>query len=347
MEDRRNNELNIINNNNVNNVNNVNNNNNNNNNKSETPVADTPAAVAGRREMPSFDGRYGREALAALLAAERKYSAMRRRQLTPSRLTSRHVRLNCKMRAIVVSWLMEVSAEYRLTPGTCHLAITLFDNYLAAARNVPRNKLQLIGVTALFIAAKLEEAYPPTVSELADVTDRAYSEDEIRGAERALLATLRWELHPPTVPAFVAIYLDLVTATAAQHGLTSRLLQDRSAGFRAAMAAVDAVILDLRVTAIVPASLMAAAAVYVISAGGVPGIEAVLDMPSAALVDTVEVIIRYADDNLLHLLAESQLVTDSGVRQDDQRGPVHPVDHIQNFSRPDLQQVLTFFKTKL
>ncbi|KNC51496.1 uncharacterized protein AMSG_07694 [Thecamonas trahens ATCC 50062] len=322
MEDRRNNELNIINNNNVNNVNNVNNNNNNNN-KSETPVADTPAAVAGRREMPSFDGRYGREALAALLAAERKYSAMRRRQLTPSRLTSRHVRLNCKMRAIVVSWLMEVSAEYRLTPGTCHLAITLFDNYLAAARNVPRNKLQLIGVTALFIAAKLEEVYPPTVSELADVTDRAYSEDEIRGAERALLATLRWELHPPTVPAFVAIYLDL----------------DRSAGFRAAMAAVDAVILDLRVTAIVPASLMAAAAVYVISAGGVPGIEAVLDMPSAALVDTVEVIIRYADDNLLHLLAESQLVTDSGVRQDDQRGPVHPVDHIQNFSRPDLQQI--------
>ncbi|KAF2350647.1 Cyclin N-terminal, partial [Trinorchestia longiramus] len=44
---------------------------------------------------------------------------------------------------------------------------------------VPKQQLQLLGVTCLFIAAKVEEIYPPKLSEFAYVTDGACQEAEI------------------------------------------------------------------------------------------------------------------------------------------------------------------------
>ena len=45
---------------------------------------------------------------------------------------------------------------YRLHRETFYLAVDFVDRYLAAKTNVAKSKLQLIGITALFVAAKLE-----------------------------------------------------------------------------------------------------------------------------------------------------------------------------------------------
>lgn len=45
--------------------------------------------------------------------------------------------------------------------------------------NVKRTKLQLVGATAVFIAAKFEEMTPPEVSDLVYVTDEAYTKNEV------------------------------------------------------------------------------------------------------------------------------------------------------------------------
>ena len=59
---------------------------------------------------------------------------------------------------------------YRLHRETFYLAVDFIDRYLGAAGPVAKNRLQLIGVTCLFIGAKIEEIYPPKLQEFAYVT---------------------------------------------------------------------------------------------------------------------------------------------------------------------------------
>jgi len=66
------------------------------------------------------------------------------------------------MRAILVDWLVEVHMKFNLVPETLFLCINVIDRYCEIV-NVPRAKLQLVGVTALLIACKYEEIYPPEV----------------------------------------------------------------------------------------------------------------------------------------------------------------------------------------
>ncbi len=76
---------------------------------------------------------------------------------------------------------------YRLHRETFYLAIDFVDRYLASTHNVAKQQLQLMGIAALFIAAKLEEIYPPKLTEFAYVTDGACTENEILEQELVML----------------------------------------------------------------------------------------------------------------------------------------------------------------
>lgn len=83
-----------------------------------------------------------------------------------------------RMRSILVDWLVEVHLKFKLVPETLYLVVNLIDRYLAK-KEVTRSKLQLVGVTALFIATKYEEIYPPELRDLVYICDRAYSKFEV------------------------------------------------------------------------------------------------------------------------------------------------------------------------
>ena len=87
--------------------------------------------------------------------------------------------INERMRSILVDWLVEVHLKFKLVPETLYLTINIIDRYLAKA-TVTRPKLQLVGVTALLIASKYEEIYPPELRDLVYICDRAYSKNEVR-----------------------------------------------------------------------------------------------------------------------------------------------------------------------
>lgn len=97
--------------------------------------------------------------------------------------------INPSMREILTDWLIEVHLKFKLLPETLYLTISLIDRYLSTT-SIYRNKLQLIGVTAMLIASKYEEIYPPIVSDFVYITDNAYTREEILKMEQRMLVAL-------------------------------------------------------------------------------------------------------------------------------------------------------------
>ncbi|KAJ6486899.1 g2/mitotic-specific cyclin cdc13 [Mycena sanguinolenta] len=102
-----------------------------------------------------------------------------------------------KMRGVLNDWLIQLHVRFRLLPETLFLAINIIDRFLSA-RVVSLAKLQLVGVTCMFIAAKFEEVIAPSVSQFQQIADSSYTEAEILQAERYVLKTLDWNLSYPS-----------------------------------------------------------------------------------------------------------------------------------------------------
>jgi cyclin A len=83
-----------------------------------------------------------------------------------------------KMRSILIDWLVEVGLEYDMSEETIFLAVNFIDRFLSKMC-VARTKLQLIGSTALFIAAKYEELQPPEVNDIVFITDETYTKSQV------------------------------------------------------------------------------------------------------------------------------------------------------------------------
>eukprot|EP01013_Petalomonas_cantuscygni_P012386 TRINITY_DN2619_c0_g2_i1.p1 TRINITY_DN2619_c0_g2~~TRINITY_DN2619_c0_g2_i1.p1 ORF type:complete len:462 (-),score=81.95 TRINITY_DN2619_c0_g2_i1:208-1593(-) len=113
--------------------------------------------------------------------------------------------LTAEMRGILVNWLEEVSIEFSLQTQTLFLAVAFLEKYLAR-RRVPRQQLQLLGVTCMFVAAKYEETHPPTVDMFADITAHTYSAGEIIRLELRVLQVLRYDVVAVTAVDFLDAY---------------------------------------------------------------------------------------------------------------------------------------------
>lgn len=104
--------------------------------------------------------------------------------------------LEWKMRGILIDWLIEVHASFRLLPETLFLTVNIIDRFLSA-EIVSLDRLQLVGVTAMFIASKYEEVLSPHVANFSQVADETFSDKEILDAERHVLATLNYNMSYP------------------------------------------------------------------------------------------------------------------------------------------------------
>ncbi|KAJ7695488.1 cyclin-like protein [Mycena rosella] len=101
-----------------------------------------------------------------------------------------------KMRGVLNDWLIQLHVRFRLLPETLFLCVNIIDRFLSA-RVVSLAKLQLVGVTCMFIAAKFEEVVAPSVTQFLECADSSYTEAEILQAERYVLKTLDWNLSYP------------------------------------------------------------------------------------------------------------------------------------------------------
>ncbi|NP_001081446.1 G1/S-specific cyclin-E3 [Xenopus laevis] len=138
----------------------------------------------------------------------------------------KHPQLQPNMRAILLDWLMEVCEVYKLHRETFYLAQDFFDRFMATQKNVIKSRLQLIGITSLFIAAKMEEIYPPKLHQFAFITDCACTEDEITSMELIIMKDLDWCLSPMTMVSWFNVFLQVAYIRELQHFLRPQFPQE-------------------------------------------------------------------------------------------------------------------------
>src|SRR5690606_17843090 len=100
-------------------------------------------------------------------------------------------------REILVDWLVEVHKRFTMLPETLFLAVNIIDRFLSN-KIVRLDKFQLVGVTALLIASKYEEAMTLHVQHYARLADNGFTEEEILRAERFILSSLDYNLSYPS-----------------------------------------------------------------------------------------------------------------------------------------------------
>ena len=73
------------------------------------------------------------------------------------------------------------------------MAVNIIDRYLER-QQVNKDYGQLIGLTALFIAGKYEEIYPPDIRDYASMCKGRWSKDHIIYVEDLIIVELDFEL---------------------------------------------------------------------------------------------------------------------------------------------------------
>jgi len=134
------------------------------------------------------------------------------------------VDVNEKMRAILVDWLVEVHRMFKLLPETLFLSISLIDRYLSVTQ-ISREKLQLVGVTAMLIASKYEEIYAPECNDFVYISDGAYTKQQILKMEQTLLNTLNFNITHPSSLHFLRRYSKAAGSDYTLHTLCKYLIE--------------------------------------------------------------------------------------------------------------------------
>ena len=142
---------------------------------------------------------------------------------TISDLFALQTEISTKQRFILVDWLMEVSDRFQLKRQTFYLAVHYADTYLSRTQ-IRLGQYQLLGVTSLFIACKVEEIYFPKIADFYHITDGKCPPKDIFELEVQILMKLQWLLNPTTLHNWAQIFMLKWDAYATENPLELSLL---------------------------------------------------------------------------------------------------------------------------
>ena len=101
--------------------------------------------------------------------------------------------LSEEMRIILLDWICQVSSDYGLKRQTFHLTMQYIDTFLQRCpEQIQTYEFQLVGITCLHMAAKIEEIYPPHIQSFVESTNDSVTSEQIISKELEICAVLDW-----------------------------------------------------------------------------------------------------------------------------------------------------------
>ncbi|KAJ1294574.1 hypothetical protein BS78_01G155400 [Paspalum vaginatum] len=163
------------------------------------------------KSSPPADDEEGDPKLCAPYASDiysylRSMEAQAKRRPAADYIAAVQIDVTPNMRAILVDWLVEVAEEYKLVSDTLYLTVSYIDRFLSA-KTLNRQRLQLLGVSAMLIASKYEEISPPNVEDFCYITDNTYTKREVVKMESDILNFLKFEMGNPTTKTFLRMFI--------------------------------------------------------------------------------------------------------------------------------------------
>jgi len=141
-----------------------------------------------------------------------KYYRERENQfLIDDYLSKKKTSINKAMRALLVDWMVEVQQQLEFNHEVLYLSVKLLDLYLND-RVIEKERLQLLGGAAMFIACKFEERMPPIIDDFIYVSDNAYDRHDLIKMEIEILKTVRFDIGIPLAYTFLRRYSKCIRA---------------------------------------------------------------------------------------------------------------------------------------
>lgn len=152
----------------------------------------------------------------------------------PSYMTDKQEDITARMRCILLDWLLDVYHHKRFPrrndwEGLFFTACNVLDRYLSV-RAITRKRLQLIGVSVLFLSVPRRDDSRRDVDDtqfaewLANMTDNSYTTDEVLATAFEIQETLGSNIFQVTAHTLVVRYLTFVGSTLKSFLLVEYLL---------------------------------------------------------------------------------------------------------------------------
>ena len=172
-----------------------------------------------KKEEVFYAGEYLEEIYLNLLIEERKIN------IKPKiGYMSMQKEINEQMRAILIDWIIDVHFQFNLREETLYMTIFIIDTYLSF-HFISRKNLQLLGISCLLISCKSEEIYFPQTNKFVEVTDGAYTKEEMIIMENEVLKQLNFNIIFPTPNDFYNILSKLYNFNKKQYFLGKYLIE--------------------------------------------------------------------------------------------------------------------------
>jgi G2/mitotic-specific cyclin-B, other len=105
-------------------------------------------------------------------------------------------------RAFLVEWIIDVHRKFRLKAETLYTTVYVIDRYLSL-KQIRKTQLHILGVSALLIATKYEEIYPPDMKDLLQVSENKFTRAEVLQMELDILSVLEFQVTAPSAYRFL------------------------------------------------------------------------------------------------------------------------------------------------
>ncbi len=124
----------------------------------------------------------------------------------------KQVLINPKMRTLIIDWIIGVQMLLQLSDETLFLTVNLIDKVLCKVKvEVDKDKLQLIGLTCLFICSKFEEVDPPELNYFISASKPYFTKKQIIISEAEILGLIDYKIPLVNSLAFLERYWRIST----------------------------------------------------------------------------------------------------------------------------------------